>query len=239
MTNDNKFSDIKGLEVVMIYGSIARNDADIDSDIDIFALTEDFLTDIERVKVVKKITEKILCQYPAKEVNVSLYTYKIFNNMSLEGSLFLWHLKKEGKYLYNKRRIDIFLNLASFNGYQKNMELYKKLFTSVQISLKKNGANSYDLSLLFFLCRNISILTCFKIGNPDFGRLSAYKTFTKYLGYQPVSHSNFIELSKWRIDYTRGLEEELKYPNKGHLKEIVNQVSSLLNTCEKILKSED
>ncbi|MDQ0271925.1 nucleotidyltransferase domain-containing protein [Cytobacillus purgationiresistens] len=235
MIEGYNFNYIKGLEVVMVYGSVARNEADINSDIDIFALVVDSLTEIEREKLI----EKIYYQFPAKEVNVSLYTKEIFNKMSRDGSLFLWHLKKEGKYLFNKRNENIFINLSNFDGYQKNMKLYRDLFSSVQKSLVENGVNSYDLSMLFFLCRNISILTCFKIGNPNFGRYSAYENLTKYLNYEPVSYSNFISLSKWRIDYTRGLEEELAYPNRDRLIKMINEVSNLLDVCEKIINSED
>lgn len=235
MIEEYNFNNIKGLEVVMVYGSVARNEADINSDIDIFALVEDSLTEIEREKVI----EKIYYQFSAKEVNVSLYTKEIFNKMSIDGSLFLWHLKKEGKYLFNKNNGDIFMNLSNFDGYQKNMKLYRDLFNSVQKSLVENGVNSYDLSMLFFLCRNISILTCFKIGNPIFGRHSAYETLTKYLNFEPVNYSNFTFLSKWRIDYTRGLEEELAYPNKDRLIKIINEISNLLDVCEKIIDSED
>jgi predicted nucleotidyltransferase len=233
MIEEYNFNYIKGLEVVIIYGSMARNDADNNSDIDIFALVEDSLTEFEKEKVIDKICSLI----SGKEINVSLYTKEVFNKMSKDGSLFLWHLKKEGKYLFNKNNEDIFINLANFNAYQKNMELYSDLFNSIQKSFGENGINSYDLSMLFFLCRNISILTCFKIGKPNFGRYSAYETLTKYLNYEPISYSDFIYLSKWRIDYTRGIEEELVYPTKDELIMIIKNISILFNVCEKIINS--
>lgn len=233
MIDEYNFNNIKGLEVVIIYGSVARNEADNNSDIDIFALVEDSLTEFEKEMVIDKICPLI----SGKEINVSLYTKEVFNKMSKDGSLFLWHLKKEGKYLFNKNNEDIFINLANFNAYQKNMELYRDIFNSVQESFEKNGINSYDLSMLFFLCRNLSILTCFKIGEPKFGRYSAYESLTKFLNFEPIIHSDFMYLSKWRIDYTRGIEEELAYPTKDEIIKIINEVSILFNVCEKVINS--
>ncbi|KGR91884.1 hypothetical protein CD30_02970 [Ureibacillus massiliensis 4400831 = CIP 108448 = CCUG 49529] len=234
MIEEYNFNYIKGLEIVIIYGSMARNEADNNSDIDIFALVEDSLTEFEKEKVIDKICSLI----SSKEVNVSLYTKEVFNKMSKDGSLFLWHLKKEGKYLFNKNNEDIFINLANFDAYQKNMELYRDLFNSVQESFDENGINSYDLSMLFFLCRNMSILTCFRIGKPNFGRYSAYETLIKYLNYEPISYLDFIYLSKWRIDYTRGIEEELVYPTRDELIKIIKKISILFDVCENIINSE-
>jgi predicted nucleotidyltransferase len=229
---DNRFINIKCLEVVMVFGSVARNDDDINSDIDIFALVEDQLTESAKEDVIKEITSFI----SGEDVNVSIYTKEIFDRMSKDGSLFLWHLKKEGKYLFNKNNKDIFVDLADFNMYEKNLKMYKDIFSTVRISLSTNGVNSYDLSMLFFLCRNISILTCFKIGKPDFGRYSAYETLIEHLKHVPLSMEEFLYLSKWRINYTRGIDEEISYPSEDNLLKIIKNVSVLFDICEIIIE---
>lgn len=231
MIKNIDFQKIDGIEVVMIYGSLARNETDENSDIDIFVLVKDSLEEESKQEIIHKISSS--CK--EKEINVSLYTVKIFDQMLSDGSLFLWHLKTEGKYIYSSINTDIFLRLNSFNGYVKNFNLYKILFQRIKKSFLKNGVNSYDLSMLFFICRNISILICFKINKPNFGRHSSYRTVIDYLNYEPLKYSDFIYLSNWRMDYTRGIKEDLIYPKNDEVLMIIEQIDILFNECEAIL----
>lgn len=235
MINEYDFQNIKGLKVVMIYGSVARNDADSNSDLDVFALVEDILTELEQEEVVDRICSKL----KGDEINVSIYTENIFNKMLKEGSLFLWHLKLEGKYIYNKYSTDIFYSLSNFKGYYKNLNLYKNLFKRCKQSLNENNVNSYDLSMLFFLCRNLSILTCFFMDEPNFGRYSSYQTLVRKIRQEPLKYIDYIYLSNWRMDFTRGIEEELEYPSKERLNELIESIQALFTICENIIGKEN
>lgn len=231
MINKLNFQSIKGLQVVMIYGSVARNDEDSSSDLDVFALVNDILTEREQEEVVENIASKL----KGDEINISLYTESIFKKMLKEGSLFLWHLKLEGIYIYNKYDLDIFFSLSNFNGYDKNLELYQKLFKRCKQSLVENNVNSYDLSMLFFICRNLSILTCFYLNEPSFGRYSSYQTLINKIRQEPLKYTDYVYLSKWRMDYTRGIEEELEYPDNTSLAKLVLSIESLFTLCETII----
>lgn len=74
---------------LMIYGSYARNDFKKDSDIDLLALTNELIS--------KKIIKN--------NINLSVYSIQKFEEMINIGSLFIYHLKTEGKILYDENNL--------------------------------------------------------------------------------------------------------------------------------------
>lgn len=229
MIDTNLFKNISGLLAVTLFGSKARNDNDIYSDTDIFVLTENS-ADIEEISNSIKLI--------IKEANVSLYTIEIFEKMLQDGAMFLWHLKIEGKQIYNKYEIDLFKGLKPFNKFKDNFDLYRELFIEAKKSIFTNKINGYDLSMLFFVCRNVSLLTCFKINKPNFGRYSAYQDVITYLEFSPLDWSNYLLLADWRLDYTRGINKDLEYPSIKKMNRILLEVENLLNCCKKIIYEE-
>src|SRR5699024_2733499 len=228
------FEEVKELIAIMLFGSKARSDSDIYSDTDIFILIEDNLNQTRKQKIINTVKLAI----NLNDVNVSIYTSKIFRKMAEDGSMFLWHLKIEGKYLYKKNNIDIFNSLKDFNRYKKNYTLYNELFIDAKESILKNGINAYDLSMLFFVSRNVSLLTCFKLNNPKFGRYSVYQGVINHLNFEPLKWEYYTFLAEWRLDYTRGINKDLEYPSDNNMKEIFNGIESLLNLSKHILFGE-
>ena len=234
MNKIDDFQGIYGLDVVMLFGSTARKDDDYNSDIDIFVLVNDNLSELEKEHVINNVINLI----SKKNINVSLYTKEIFTKMLKDGSMFLWHLNLEGKYIFNRSEENIFKDLNEFRAYEKNFNLYQDLFNEVKTSLLNNSINSYDLSMLFFICRNLCLLTCFKLGTPNFGRYSAYKNLIVNIGYEPLNWDSYTYLSKWRIDYTRGIDEELQYPQWNELSILLSGVEELFRCSKNIICSE-
>ncbi|WP_416150822.1 nucleotidyltransferase domain-containing protein [Salipaludibacillus sp. HK11] len=234
MNKIDGFKKIDGLEAVILFGSKARNDADNNSDVDIFILIDDNYSEVNKNNLIKKVSRII----DDKKTNVSLYSKEVFNKMLDDGSMFLWHLKLEGKYIFNRYNMDIFKGLNDFQNYRKNLNLYKDLFAEAKESITTNMVNSYDLSMLFFLCRNLSLLTCFKIGRPNFGKYSAYNELIYYLGFEPIRWENYIILSKWRMNFTRGIGDNLMYPSVLETNKIISEIEVLFSFCEEILSKE-
>ncbi|XQY92502.1 nucleotidyltransferase domain-containing protein [Metabacillus sp. HB246100] len=226
-----ELSQIKDLLSVVLFGSTARDDGDEFSDVDIFLLVEDITQD--RINVIVDKLQNIL---PYKDIGVSIYTNKIYNQMCLEGSMFIWHLKIEGKIIYSKKDLSLFNNLQPFKNFNKNFITYENLYKQVKNSLNLNGVNNFDLSQLFFICRNICLLTCFRLGHPTFGRLSVFSKLVDILGDSPLDWENYIYLSKWRLNYTRAVGYKIDFPTNVELNNILEQIDKLIILSRKIIE---
>ncbi|MGG0496407.1 nucleotidyltransferase domain-containing protein [Priestia megaterium] len=228
------FSKINGLLCVILFGSAARGDGDEYSDVDIFLLVDNIPQES-----IDQITETVKSKLGYPNIGVSLYRKDIYNKLLLDGSMFLWHLKLEGKFIYVKENVVLFEHLQPFTNFSKNLITYKNLYIQTTKSLKLNGINAFDLSQLFFICRNICLLTCFKLGYPTFGRLTVYSKLTECINVTPLDWSNYIYLSEWRLNYTRGAGRKVKYPTEDELLKLLEQIDALMNICKRIIRGED
>jgi len=225
------FEEIKGLLSIVLFGSKARKDEDDFSDVDIFLLVDD----VPQVRITE-IINLIKTKLPFNNIGISLYTISTYRQLLLEGSMFLWHLKLEGRILYTKSDLNLYNGLEPFTNFKKNYLIYENLFISAKSSLQKNGLNEYDLSQLFFICRNICLLTCFKLSNPTFGRISVFDNLVGRIGSTPLSRDNYIYLSKWRLNYTRAVGFQLDFPTEVKLLEILNEIEALFTVCKEALE---
>ncbi|MFK4292935.1 nucleotidyltransferase domain-containing protein [Bacillus sp. RC250] len=225
------FRGICDLLSVVLFGSTAREDGDEYSDVDIFLLVEDVTQ-----SRIEEIIDTVKSELGYKNIGISLYRKSIYNKLLLEGSMFLWHLKLEGKIIYSRENLILFKDLKPFNNYNKNLSTYENLYIQTKKSLKINGINAFDLSQLFFICRNVSLLACFKLGYPTFGRETVYSKLVNCIGVYPIDWDNYIYLSKWRLNYSRGIESEINYPTEEELLNLLKQMDDLINICEEIIR---
>ncbi|TKI82196.1 nucleotidyltransferase domain-containing protein [Bacillus mycoides] len=225
------FRGISDLLSVVLFGSTAREDGDEYSDVDIFLLVEDVTQ-----SRIEEIIDMIKSKLGYKSIGISLYRRSIYNQLLLEGSMFLWHLKLEGKIIYARESLILFKDLKPFTNYNKNLSTYEGLYTQTKKSLKLNGINAFDLSQLFFICRNVSLLACFKLGYPTFGRETVYSKLVKSIGFYPIDWDNYIYLSKWRLNYSRGIEYKINYPTEEELLNLLKQIDNLISICEEIIR---
>lgn len=215
---------------VILFGSTAREDADEFSDVDIFLLVED-VSQERTEELIQFVKEKL--EYD--NIGFSLYRKSIFEKLMSEGSMFLWHLKTEGKYIYSRDNLDLFKDLKPFENFTKNLNIYTKLYSQTINSIKVNGSNAFDFSQLFFICRNICLLTCYRLGFPTFGRIEVYSKLVDYLNFTPIDWENYIYLSKWRLNYTRGVGLKINQPNPKKLLELFQQIEALVKICTEII----
>lgn len=102
---------------VILFGSMARNDVDDTSDIDLLLVTSQKL----RRREVKKMIPKSLLS-KKKQLILSIYSEAEFSSAYEKGALFFAHLFNEGKVLYD----DGFykqLSLKPFNPSKRTMEM--------------------------------------------------------------------------------------------------------------------
>ncbi|ALC84718.1 hypothetical protein AM499_02000 [Bacillus sp. FJAT-22090] len=226
------FEQIEGLLSIVLFGSKARGEEDDFSDVDIFLLVEDIPQDrIE--EIIDILKSKLLFD----NIRISLYQISTYKQLLLEGSMFIWHLKLEGRIIYKKSNINLYNNLVPFTKFQYNLSLYKKLYINAKASLKANGMNEFDLSQLFFICRNVCLLTCFKLSYPTFGRISVYDKLLEIIGVLPLSRENYILLSRWRLSYTRAIDLNLNFPTGVNMLKILAEIDNLFTLSREIIES--
>lgn len=232
MIKKDVFEEIEDLLGIVLFGSKARKEADDFSDVDIFILVDDVSQD--RIVEIINITKSNL---PFSNIGISLYTISTYNKLINEGSMFLWHLKLEGKIIYKKSTLNLYNGLVTFTNFKRNYVIYENLLEKTEISLRENGINEYDLSQLFFICRNLCLLTCFKASTPTFGRISVYDKLTDIIGFKPLSREHYIYLSKWRLNYTRAVGFRLEFPSEAKILKILKEINDLFSVCNEIIEN--
>jgi hypothetical protein len=185
---------------LMLYGSIARGDYTTNSDIDLLS-------------IVSGKTEKIV----SHNLNLSKYNIEQISKMAKEGSLFVFHLAKEGKILIDEGNIiyDILHNKFKLkSSYSDEI--------SFSVNVLQMLIEEYDTTLNFSFI-NAKIAWCIRTifasigaenGFPLFAIADIQKTFSRRV-------STYIAI-KNRDDYCKQLAEEIL---KFVLKEInVNEL---------------
>lgn len=185
--------------LLALYGSRARGDHDGQSDVDVLA--------VGRTPPMARST----CE--GSRTHVSDYTWPEFEAMHGYGSLFLWHLKLHSKPLeFNRRGYDRFCSLMStlpeYSGSRvhSDIESFKLSLSDVEDALVAGDTTyEYELSCVATTVRHSTILGCYLLGAPEFGRYSSVRKFCKATGLPASLASEFVELYQFRMVMNDGV----------------------------------
>ena len=218
----------KDILATMLFGSTARKDADQYSDKDIFVLCRN-VNAIELLNIRKNYLSEEIKDHN----NFCFYRHKDVIRMAEKGSLFLWHLKLQGRMLFSKDNSleKVLETLKPYNNYKEDLCFYGKLLDDVNESLNIWGRISeYDYSQLFTITRNICILLCYYKDEPKFGRTNAYIKAKRLFGKKlPLSEYVYTNLCAWKLWYERGIRPNKKLDNnKMDSLNIINHIEYLL-----------
>jgi hypothetical protein len=151
---------------VWLYGSCARNDNDMLSDVDVLVVGSDFPGNIDL----------LLGRGPAA---VSAYSWAEMEAMSASGSLFLEHLKREAKSIIEGRDVQGRLEqvLSKTAPYSRNrarldVSAFTAAIADAVDSLNHGGSIRFELSVVATVVRHASILACYLRGTPCFSRFA-------------------------------------------------------------------
>jgi len=216
---------------VMLFGSAARKDKDTCSDKDIFVLCKDMsLSELGKVK------QDFIVPTIGEEASICAYRYNDVVRMADKGSLFLWHLKLEGRMIFSKDKVleGIIGRLKKYDSYKEDLNCYTDLLTDVENSLKKWGVLcEFDLSLLFTISRNVCMLLCYYRGQPRFGRFDVYYTARSIFGDEfPMPEELYRELCSWKMWYERGVKSDRDSCNKREHIFMVRKVNKLVEFAQ-------
>jgi predicted nucleotidyltransferase len=192
-------TDICGIS---LFGSAARGDQDQGSDIDILMLIQN--APLNRVIELRNWCADALS---VPHETVSPYTLEAARAMASSGSLLLWHLKLEGRLIFQRQdAIDSLLEtLKPFADYNNELDLYDDLVADVtQAWVDNRGPTELDLHVLQVVVRNACILLTVFQGRPTFGRISAVEEAKRQMPNLPVDMDAYRELSVWHLLFLRG-----------------------------------
>ena len=180
---------------IWLYGSHARGVADSHSDLDIFVAKDDFtsIDDIEAGDLFER-----------RGATLSVYTWDEIMRMAEYGSLFLQHLKLEGIPIYETPSYHGYLRkilnqLTDYKLAARDLRGFNVVLNDVEESLDNDGEEIYELSVLGTVIRHSTILGCWLLNRPSFGRLEPVSRFVQLRGIDYAVELEFSELYSFRL----------------------------------------
>ena len=193
-----------------LYGSKARGDSDDFSDTDLLVIGKS----IKDLKYAEKLIPKGLLK-----MNLNFHSWKEIQIMAKYGSLFLHHLKTEGKCIYKgelakDKLLYLFSTLKDYKKTKTDLKSFLKVVKETRQSLITNQMLYFDLSVLATVIRHCSILGCWHLKKPCFNRIEPVKYLTKILGLSKINIEEYSKLYKYKLYIERRISksdvEEIK-----------------------------
>jgi hypothetical protein len=182
---------------VWLYGSSARGDRDHSSDVDLLVIGQG---DVDWKEV----------ELPARErLSISRYAWEEVEHMAEYGSLFLHHVREEGYPLRQAgggRLRRLLSRMGPYARADRELACFSAVLDDVDDSTDGDCSPPFELSVIATAVRHASILGCYLIGDPSFGRTSAFRTLLPQLGYAPAFVDEVVDLYSFRRADDEGRE---------------------------------
>lgn len=185
---------------IWLYGSSARGDNRDDSDVDVLVAGDD----------VDLVAELKLPR--ADRLSISHYGWDEIEQMASYGSLFLHHIKLEGKPLLESpahQMRSLLDGLGEYQRAERELDSFRRVLQDVETSLACDYSAPFELSVVGTAARHAAILGCYVSGEPNFGRDSAFRSLLPRLGYKSAEIDEFVSLYRFRR------AEDLLHPLPG------------------------
>jgi predicted nucleotidyltransferase len=212
---------------VIEFGSVARGDDDDLSDRDICMFVRD-LPD----RAIARLKRRIAMLYRADEGSVSAYRTSTVRRMAIGGSLFLWHLKLEGRILFSRPGavMKIYDRLEAYSRFSVDLLLFQELCDDLRDATlaRRRALDLFDLHVSFLIARNVCMLLTVHAGQPTFGRSTVFHEAVRRCGRLPMSARLFGYLVRAHLVYIRGADVGIALPSLADSRQIVSDLDALL-----------
>lgn len=224
----HNMSYLSNVNAAILFGSKARGDSDEYSDLDICI----FCNNIP-FQEAQKIKNEIALLMKCEPYNISIYTSQKVENMLIKGSLFMWHIKMEGRILFSRANYveKIFSKLEPYKRHKEDLNFYSLLLEDIKQNLLKIGlVSEFDLDLLFTVYRNACMVICHLKDKPAFGRNSVFEYMKNiYKDKILIDDETYYYLSKWKLWYSRGISPGYELPSDEKMAALIDKVRSIIN----------
>ena len=180
---------------VWLYGSHARGVPDCHSDLDILIVADHLMN-------INSIEQNI--PLSLNGASVSRYTWDEITRMAEYGSLYLQHIKLEAVPLYEspshrgslRRVLD---ELGDYGFTQRDLEGFQVVLDDVAEALDSKEEETYELAVLGTVIRHSTILGCWLLKQPSFGRLEPVSRFVTLRDIDSLVEKDFPDLYRYRL----------------------------------------
>jgi predicted nucleotidyltransferase len=197
------------VEAVLLFGSQVRGDSDSSSDVDIAAFVN-----VNSADALIEVKKRLCVSAP--ECNLSVYSLPTANLMANDGSLFLWHLKFEGKYLFSRGR-SFHVIMDSLKPYScdkalRDVGTFEEVLKDVRASLTSGPELTlYEAATLFSILRSLGMIASVVDGCPNFRRVEPIEYLSRLMGGElAISDSDIECLVRARHLYARNVGDDVE-----------------------------
>src|SRR5260370_33705574 len=129
--------------------------------------------------------------------------------MACDGSLFLWHVKLEGKVINDRHKwlSNLLQDLPTYGNEQAShdLETFARVLSDSSYALSNQlDTLEFEIATMFAVLRNVGIIHCFKNLAPCFGRTSPIIKLAHDMGADfPFTCEQINTLERVRLAYVR------------------------------------
>lgn len=215
-----------------LYGSVARGDEVPGvSDLDVLLVSDSEVGD--HLPQIMKLTARLP---QAQHLSVAHYSWEEVSGMARYGSLFLWHVKTEGRALIQTIGTERFINtlslLPEYQGASRDLNGFAISLRDVSDSLKDGGDVAFELGVIATVIRHASILACAQLNNPTYDRRSSVFTSFEALGLREFAHEA-VDIYQFRLSAARGLRPQIS-PSINLANKWLSIASTLVQRMERL-----
>jgi hypothetical protein len=183
---------LNGNVAIWLYGSMARGDARLSSDVDIL------LVDVGNVPA--EVSES----FADRRLSLSRYGWAEMSRMAAYGSLFLHHLKAEARPLIEspavagrlRRLLD---DLPRYQRVQRDVRAFRQSLLDISAELPDPPDLAFEFATLAALIRRIGILGSYLLGKPRFDRVGPVEQVVDAWKLERGVSEEFAELYQHRL----------------------------------------
>lgn len=181
---------------IWLYGSTARGDADELSDVDVLVISDD---DEWQSSLHVAIDGTVAPE--SRQLSTLHFRWREIYAMAEYGSLFLHHLRLEGRSLADEdgRFAQLLGELPPYSRAGQEVRAFQTVLSDARRSIAGEHSPPFELSVIGTALRHAFILGCYVSGQPDFGRTTPFHRLCAILGEAPSLARKLATLYEFRL----------------------------------------